>query len=191
MQKRRPRDAERQLRLRLWPSSIDDDGDALALEPVVRRGDRLRETLQSMRKKDQLGIYPFTQVHTNVVDPARSIGSLHLTGKTGNLTWIVSDEGLYLNDTTGAGDQQLRPPAPFNAINPRASAAICRTRRVCLKPPALDLGRNCPANYPLVSRHRRAIPSSADLYSARPMPRCNIQLGNFSLGGEATHLATT
>ncbi|NWN33669.1 hypothetical protein GY663_31315, partial [Klebsiella michiganensis] len=70
---------------------------------------------------------------------------LHLTGKTGNLTWIVGGEGLYQND-----DYRLAinsSPCAFNAIN----QSICGgmpTEKVCLKP--LPTSANCPANYPLV-----------------------------------------
>ncbi len=136
-------------------------------------------TLTSMRQQGELGIYPFTQVHTNVVD--RTLyQDLHLTGSGagGKLTWIVGAEGLYQND-----DYRLAintSPCAFTTIN----QGICTgtpTAKVCLKP--LPTSANCPANYPLVFGTDSY--TQQRIYSFAAYASVGYQFGNFSLNGEA------
>ncbi|NYT42401.1 TonB-dependent receptor [Sphingomonas sp. R-74633] len=136
-------------------------------------------TLQGMRQKGELGIYPFTQVHTNVVD--RTLyQDLHLTGTGagGKLNWIVGGEGLYQND-----DYRLAinsSPCAFTLV----SQGICTgtpTDRVCLKP--LPTSANCPAVpagiYGTDSYTKQRI------YSLAAYASVTYQLGALSLTGEA------
>lgn len=136
-------------------------------------------TLQSMRQQGELGIYPFTQVHTNVVD--RTLyQDLHLTGTGagGDLTWIVGAEGLYQND-----DYRLAintSPCAFTTIN----QGICTgtpTEKVCLKP--LPTSANCPANYPLAFGTDSN--TQQRIYSFAAYASLGYRIGNFSLNGEA------
>ncbi|MDF7775376.1 TonB-dependent receptor [Sphingomonas sp. AOB5] len=133
-------------------------------------------TLAALRQSGQLGLYPFSQVRTNVVD--RTLyQDLHLTGKTGALTWIVGVEGLYQND-----DYRLAvasSPCAFTGIN----QGICTgtpTAPVCLKP--LPTSANCPATFPLV------FGSDANtkqyIYSAAAYASLQYTIGNFSVVGE-------
>lgn len=136
-------------------------------------------TLQSMRQKGELGIYPFTQVHTNVVD--RTLyQDVHLTGNAagGRLSWIAGAEGLYQND-----DYRLAintSPCAFTTV----AQSVCTgtpTEKICLKP--LPTSANCPVNYPLVfgtdSYTRQRI------YSLAAYASLQYQLGDLSLAGEA------
>lgn len=136
-------------------------------------------TLQSMRQQGELGIYPFTQVHTNVVD--RTLyQDLHLTGNGagGKLNWIVGAEGLYQND-----DYRLAinsSPCGFTTIN----QGICTgtpTAKVCLKP--LPTSANCPANYPAVFGTDSY--TKQRVYSMAAYASVTYQLGDLSLTGEA------
>ncbi|RYY27127.1 MAG: TonB-dependent receptor [Sphingomonadales bacterium] len=135
-------------------------------------------TLQGMRAQGQLGLYPFTQVHTNVVDKT-VYQDLHLTGKAagGAMTWIVGAELLQQDD-----DYRLAinsSPCGFLTV----AQSVCTgspAAPVCLKP--LPTSLNCPVNFPLVygtdSNTKQRIESQAAYASLQ------YQFGNFSVVGE-------
>ncbi|MBX3564042.1 MAG: TonB-dependent receptor [Sphingomonas sp.] len=136
-------------------------------------------TLQTFRQQGQLGIYPFTQVHTNVVD--RTLyQDLHLTGKAAGdkLTWIVGAEALHQDD-----DYRLMiasSPCGFTLV----TQSVCTgtpTQPVCLKP--LPTSLNCPATFPLVFGTDSY--TKQRIYSFAGYASLAYKLGNLQLVGEA------
>ena len=134
-------------------------------------------TLVAMRKQNELGIYPFTQVHTNVIDKTL-YQDLHLVGKSGRLNWIVGAEGLYQQDRYQLAINSS--PCAFTLV----TQSICGgtpTNKVCLKP--LPTSTNCPVNFPAVfgtdSNTRQRI------YSFAAYASLQYNVGNWSLVGEA------
>ncbi|MEP9358366.1 TonB-dependent receptor [Sphingomonas sp. KR3-1] len=136
-------------------------------------------TLQTMRQKGELGIYPFTQVHTNVVD--RTLyQDLHLTGTAdgGKLNWIVGAEGLYQKD-----DYRLAinsSPCAFTLV----TQSVCTgtpTDRVCLKP--LPTSTACPAIPAGI--YGTDSNTAQRIYSLAAYASLTYQLGDLSLTGEA------
>lgn len=134
--------------------------------------------LQTFRQQGQLGIYPFTQVHTNVVD--RTLyQDVHLTGKTedGKLTWIVGAEALHQDD-----DYRLAiasSPCAFTLV----TQSVCTgtpTAPVCLKP--LPTSANCPAT--ITGIYGTDSYTKQRIYSFAGYASLQYQIGNLSLVGE-------
>lgn len=134
-------------------------------------------TAIGFRQKGWIGVYPYTQVRTDVVD--RTVyQDLHLKGSAagGNLNWIVGAEGLYQND-----DYMLEitsNPCGFTLAGSFCSGTP--TAPVCVKP--LPTSANCPAVYPLIfgtdARTKQRI------YSAAAYASLQYSIGNFTVTGE-------
>ncbi len=132
-------------------------------------------TVSQMRAKGEIGSYPYDQTKTDVVD--RTLyQDLHLTGKSGNLTWIVGGEGLYQKDvydrTVVSSPCTVTLAASFCTGTPSAP--------VCIKP--LPTSANCPTPFPLAygnfSHTRQRI------YSFAAYASLQYQIGDLTLVGE-------
>lgn len=134
-------------------------------------------TAIEMRQQGEIGIWPYSQVKTDVRD--RTLyQDLHLTGKTtdGSLSWIVGAEGLSQRD-----DYELlivSSPCAFTL-----NASFCSgtpSAPVCLRP--LPTSINCPTPFPLIygtdARTRQRISSYAGYASLQ------YAIGDFTLVGE-------
>lgn len=129
------------------------------------------------RQQGQIGIYPFTQVRTDVVD--RTLyQDIHLKGSAagGTVNWIVGAEGLYQND-----DYMLEITS--NPCGFTLAGSFCTgtpTAPVCIRP--LPTSAACPATFPLIfgtdARTKQRIYSFAGYASV------SWQIGNLSLTGE-------
>jgi iron complex outermembrane receptor protein len=134
-------------------------------------------TAISMRQQGEIGIWPYSQVMTDVQD--RTVyQDLHFTGQAagGKLTWIAGGDGLYQHD-----DYELliaSSPCAFTL-----AASFCSgtpSQPVCVKP--LPTSPDCPTPFPLIygtdARTKQNISSYAAYASLQ------YAFGDFTLVGE-------
>lgn len=132
----------------------------------------------TIRQQGGLGIYPFSQVMTDVRDKT-FYQDLHLsgTGVGGKLNWLVGGEALVQRDQYSI--TIASSPCAFTTV----AQGICAgtpTTPVCYKP--LATSANCPAAFPLIfgtdSRTQQRFNSFAAYASLQ------YEIGNVTLSGE-------
>jgi iron complex outermembrane receptor protein len=134
-------------------------------------------TAISMRQQGEIGIYPFTQVHTDVKDRT-FYQDLHLRGSAagGQLSWVVGGEFLAQHDDYALIINQS--PCAYLLTNSICTGTL--TAPVCIKP--LPTSTNCPAVPALIygtdSRTKQDIASFAGYASLQ------YTIGKFSVVGE-------
>jgi iron complex outermembrane receptor protein len=179
------KDSMQQKSLRVMLTSSLDLGGGVSLESTTM-ATRWRSTQQfvsgidlatvsKMRALGEIGSYPFDQTKTDVVDHTL-YQDLHLTGKSGNLTWIVGGEGLYQRDTY----DRTVVSSPCTVTLAASFCTGTPSAPVCIKP--LPTSANCPTPFPLA--YGNFSDTKQRIYSFSGYASLQYQIGDLTLVGE-------
>ncbi|MEP9358065.1 TonB-dependent receptor [Sphingomonas sp. KR3-1] len=179
------KDSMQQKSLRVMLTSSLDLGGGVSLESTTM-ATRWRSTQQfvsgldlatvsQMRALGEIGTYPYDQTKTDVRDHTL-YQDLHLTGKSGDLTWIVGGEGLYQRDTY----DRTVVSSPCTVTLAASFCTGTPSAPVCIKP--LPTSANCPTPFPLA--YGNFSDTRQRIYSFAAYASLQYQIGDLTLVGE-------